>query len=255
MLYLKHDFYSNFNSGIESGDNDFITDMIVNELSEIIVYQRKDMLDLLEKVQLKLNDKVSDEKIINIIIDNVSTNQKLVKGLAYLIAQNNQTSKQSKVVKGKDGKERVMRIDAKPASINQIDMVASGIIGLGDSFKYKPQLKKEFKIRLLRLIETKSNAVGDREIKIKDNKNGKYWLLGLLVIGAGVGVYFYLKNKKKIAAEGMEIKPIETPAPTPIAEPIQVAPEVPVVPPVAPVVAVTPEVPISTPPPIMGNNI
>jgi len=254
MLYLKHDFYSNFNSGIESGDNDFITDMIVNELSEVIVYQRKDMLDLLEKVQLKLNEKVSDEKIINIIIDNISTNQKLVKGLAYLIAQNNQSSKQSKVVKGKDGKERVVKIDAKPASINQIDMVASGIIGLGDSFKYKPQLKKEFKIRLLRLIETKSNAVGDREIKIKDNKNGKYWLLGILVIGAGIGVYFYLKNKKKIAAEGMEIKPIETPTPTPIVEPVQVAPEVPAVPqPTIPVAAT--EIPISTPPPVMGNNI
>jgi hypothetical protein len=41
MLYLDHDFYSNFNSGIESGDTDLITDMICNETSELIVYKIK----------------------------------------------------------------------------------------------------------------------------------------------------------------------------------------------------------------------
>lgn len=214
MLYLEHDFYSNFNSGIMSGDNDFITDMIVNELSEIIVYKRKSIIDLLEKVQLKLNDNVSDEKIINTIIDNLSKNTKLVKGLAFLIAQNNQSSKKTKIVKGADGKERTIKIGEKPATVDQIDMVASGIVGLGDSFIYKPQLKKEFKLRLIKLIETKSKAVGDRTVRIKDSKSGGYWLLAILVVGAGIGIYFYLKNKKKIAAEGLAVDgvgSVETP--------------------------------------------
>ena len=55
MLYLNHDFYSNFNSGIQSGDNDFITDMIVNELSELIVYNHDSLLDLMNNVGISVN--------------------------------------------------------------------------------------------------------------------------------------------------------------------------------------------------------
>ena len=46
MLYLKHDFYSNFNSGVEAGDNDLITDLLVNEISELLVYREEKLLDL-----------------------------------------------------------------------------------------------------------------------------------------------------------------------------------------------------------------
>jgi len=228
MLYLEHDFYSNFNSGVEAGDNNHITDMVVNEFSELVVYQDDELIELLNKIGIKVSEKISDEKLIDIILKNLQKNVKLVKGLAFLIAKNNDSSKTVKIVKGRDGVKRRVKGEEKQATKHQIDMVASGIIGLSDSFQYKPQLQKEFKIKLMRTVKTKNKAVGERENKHESNSNAGYWLLAILVVGAGVGYYFYSKNKKKLAADGMlvdgdlnkpEIKPevpetpaVETPA-------------------------------------------
>lgn len=252
MLYLKHDFYSNFNSGINSGDNELLSDMLVNELSEIIVYRNPDLLALLKRAGISTSKKVSDEKLVDIIIKNISDNETLVKGLAFLISQNNKSNDIVKEVEGKDGKKRRVAQGTRAATIPEIDMVASGLVGISDSFKYKPQLKKEFKISLMKVIKTKSKAVGDRERKIDENQNGKYWFMAFLVVGLGVGAYFYIKHKKKVAAEGALIDG-GTP---PVVEPPVVEPPVaPVVePPVAPVVEppVTPMVgtpPVETPQP------
>jgi len=239
MLYLDHDFYSNFNASISSGDNELISDMLVNEMSELIVYKTEKILDLLNRVGIKTNENASDEKIVDNIISNMSNNVKLNKGLAFLIAESNDATKTKKIVKGKDGKEREMTRRSKGATIKEIDSISSGIVGIGDSFKYKPQLQKEFKIKLMKLIETKSNAVGERDRKQTENNNGKYWLLAILVVGAGVGIYFYLKNKKKMAEGGA----LEGVAPTVDAAPTVQAPIVeaaPTVEAIAPIVEVAP---------------
>jgi hypothetical protein len=222
MLYLDHDFYSNFNSGINSGDNELISDMVVNELSELIVYKTKKVIDLLNHIGIKTNEKASDEKIVDNIITNLSTNEKLNKGLAFLIAENNDATKTKQIIKGKDGKEKEVRRRTKGATVREIDSIASGIMGIGASFTHKPQLQKEFKISLMKKIETKSTAVGERDRKHTNNTNGKYWLLAILVVGASIGIYFYLKNKKKKASEGMLVDGVE---PTPeVVAPSEVAP-------------------------------
>lgn len=236
MLYLDHDFYSNFSSGISSGDNDFITDMIVNEASELIVYKTDKVIDLLNTVGIKTNDNVSDEKIVDNIVQNLSSNVKLNKGLAFLIAENNDASKTKTEVRGADGKVRESRRKSRGATMKEIDSIASGIMGIGDSFTHKPQLQKEFKLKLMKVIDTKSKAVGERDREQTTNKNGKYWLLAIVVIGAGVGLYFYLKHKKKIAQEGMVIEGAESSV---IVPPSDVAPVV-----TEPIVPPTPEVPI-----------
>jgi hypothetical protein len=217
--------------------------MIVNEASELIVYKTEKVLDLLNRVGIKTNEKASDEKIVDSIINNMSTNAKLNKGLAFLIAENNDATKTKKIVKGKDGKERELTRRSKGATVKEIDSIASGIVGIGDSFKYKPQLQKEFKINLMKLIDTKSNAVGERDRKQTESGNGKYWLLAILVVGAGVGIYFYLKNKKKLAEGGAleGVEPTVEATPTveaPIVEPI---PTVEAIPPTVEV-APTPEI-------------
>lgn len=224
MLYLDHDFYSNFNSGVSSGDNELLSDMIANEISELIVYKSDALYSLFKKVGIKLSEKASDEKIVDTILDNLQKNVKLVKGLAFLIAENNQASKAVKVVVGKDGNERRLPNNPRAAKVSEIDMVASGIQGIADSFKYKPQLKKEFKLKLMRTIKTKSEAVGDRKRKHTSSKNGKYWLYAFLIIGASVGAYFYLKHRKKTAAKGMEVGG-ETPSPK-VVEPVAPTPPV-----------------------------
>jgi len=236
MLYLEHDFYRNFSGGVNSGDNELVTDIIVNEISELIVYKTPELIDLLNTVGIRTKEKASDEKLVDAIINNLSKNVKLSKGLAYLIATNNDSKGVVKVVKGKDGQERRIRKNTKQVKISDIDMIASGIVGLGDSFIYKPQLKKEFKIKLMNTIKTKSKAVGDRTRKHDSNKNGKYWLLAFLVVGASVGLYFIIKHRKKVAAEGIDTTPVETkvepqvvetppPTPEPIATPpVEAAP-------------------------------
>ncbi len=215
MLYLDHDFFSNFNSGVESGDNGLVSDIIVNEISEIIVNKTADVIDLLNKVGIKVKDNASDEFIVDSIINNMSTNVKLNKGLAFLVAQNNDASKTPLYKIDKDGKKVQVENKSKNATIRQIDSVASGIIGLGDSFTYKPELKKEFKQNLMSVIKTKSKAVGERKRQHKNNSNTKYWLLAFVVVGAGIGIYLYIKSKNKLEEGGL--LPDGSVAPTPSA--------------------------------------
>ena len=247
MLYLNHDFYSNFNSGVESGDNDLITDLLVNEISELLVYREEKLLSLLNSVEIETSEKATDEKIVDNILNNIPENIKLCKGLAFLIAENNKVAAPSKMIVEKDGKKK--RVPTKKsATVKDIDAIASGIIGIGDSFEHKPQLKKELKLKLMKVIDTKSKAVGDRTRKHTSNQNGKYVLLGILVVLAGVGVYFYLKHKKKVAAEGMDTgspEPIIVPPPAPEVPPTPVpTPEV-VAPAPGPEVAPVVETPVA----------
>lgn len=227
MLYLNHDFYSNFNSGVNSGDNELVSDMIVNELSELIIYKNSELFDTFKKAGIKINEKASDEKIVDVIINNISKNINLTKRLAFLIASNNNHRKTLKTVTGKDGNKREVTTKERTANRSEIYMIESGIMGIGDSFTYKPQLKKEFKLKMMKVIKTKSKAVGDRERKHTESNNGKYWLLAFLVVGAGVGAYFYLKHRKKVAAEGLLVDGVEVdnilptpppPVPTPPVE-------------------------------------
>lgn len=241
MLYLKHDFYSNFNSGVSSGDNELLSDMVSNELSDLIVYRRSEVIGLLDKLSIKTSKKISDEKLVDIILNKITDTPKLSKGLAFLMSENNQANEKVRVVKGSDGVERKVAENVRAATRSEVDMVASGIVGIGDSFTYKPQLKKEFKISLMQNIRTKTKAVGDREVRIEENKNGKYWLLAFVIIGAGVGTYFYLKHRKKMAAkgllvEGAEAPSIDTPIVEPVVEPIVQTPTPPIAQPQTPVV-------------------
>jgi LPXTG-motif cell wall-anchored protein len=157
--------------------------------------------------------------------------------LAFLIAENNDASKTKTLIKGADGKTRDSRRKSKGATTNEIDKITSGIMGIGDSFKHKPQLKKEFKLKLMKVIDTKSKAVGERDRKQTSNKNGKYILLGVVVVLAGVGLYFYLKNKKKMASEGMQVDGVDPAT-------IEATPDVVVPPVVEPTPPITPEAPI-----------
>lgn len=190
MLYLKHDFYSNFSSSIDAGDNDLITDLIVNETTELVIYKRDDLLSLLKLTGIDLKPTVTDEKIIDSIVNAIPENEKLAKGLAFMIYENNTENE-----RGDKG------VPKNSVTTKKIEMIASGIIGIGDSFQYKPQLKKNFKNELLNKIEVKAKAVGDRKIKIRNSNNGIYWFLGIAVVVTAVGIYLFNKYKDKLIIE------------------------------------------------------
>jgi len=199
MIFLKHDFYSNFSSSVDAGDNNSIIDMLTNEISELIVYKREELIDFLDTVGVEVKPQFSDEKIINKILGGFPKNIKLTKGLAFLIYQNNPEQAVDKNVS-----------NDKATTFSKMDMIASGIMGIGDSFEYHPQLKKEFKNDLLNKIESKAKAVGDRKIKIRENTNVKYWFWGTVIVLATVAAVLFVKYKNTLLVEG---KPVIEPTP------------------------------------------
>ena len=208
MLFLKHDFYSNFSSSVNAGDNNSIIDMITNETSELIVYKRDELIEFINSVGVEAKENQSDEKIIDKILVGFPKNTKLIKGMAFLIYQNN--------LQQTEGRDISITKD-RAATFRQIDMVASGITGIGDSFEYHPQLRKEFKNILLNKIETKAKIVGDRKIKIRENANSKYIFWGAVILIITVGVIVFVKYKDKLivksdAKPDVPITP-EVPAP------------------------------------------
>ena len=89
MMFLEHDFYSNFSQSLQSGDRKLINDIIADELSELIVHDYDKVFDLLEKVGVRVNQRISDEQLADLLISEMKTNKKLVKGVAFLISENN----------------------------------------------------------------------------------------------------------------------------------------------------------------------
>ena len=64
MQYLSHDFFSNFEGGVNSGDVEFTIDLWVNELSDILVSKPQKIVDLLNKVGVSAKITETDEELI-----------------------------------------------------------------------------------------------------------------------------------------------------------------------------------------------
>jgi hypothetical protein len=89
MIYLENDFYSNFSSIVESNDDKTMRTMLVDQISNLIAYRKKDLVNLFNKIGLKVSNKPTNKELSDIISKNIKTNKKLQVGLAYLIAENN----------------------------------------------------------------------------------------------------------------------------------------------------------------------
>jgi hypothetical protein len=74
---------------VESGDEEFSTTILVNELSDLITYNYSSLIELFEKVGVKVNTKESDEGLTEKIIKNIPENKKLLHGIAFLIVEAN----------------------------------------------------------------------------------------------------------------------------------------------------------------------
>jgi len=193
MIYLKHDFYSNFTDGVKSGDTDLIRDMVINEISDIIVYKPEKVIELLNTVGVKTPVNTSDERMVKNITANLNDNRKLVKGIAFLIADNNGIVKEQKNPRKSHN------------WIRSVDKITEGVETIGFNFNTKARAKVEFEQELMDAIKTKSDSLGDRKRRHTDN-SGKNFLIFLLIIGAGIGIYFFIKHRRKVAAKEMGIE-------------------------------------------------
>lgn len=89
MIYLENDFYSNFNSMVESNDDVSMKDMFVDQISNLIAYKKDDLVSLFNKIGIKVSKKPTNKELSNLIANNFKSNKKLQIGLAYLIAEDN----------------------------------------------------------------------------------------------------------------------------------------------------------------------
>lgn len=89
MIYLENDFYSNFNSMVESNDDLALKSMFVDQISNIIAFKKAELISLFDKINIKVSKNPTNKELSNIIATNLKTNKKLQIGLAYLIAENN----------------------------------------------------------------------------------------------------------------------------------------------------------------------
>ena len=89
MIYLENDFYSNFNSMVDSNDDLALKSMFIDQISNLIAYKKAELINLFGKIGIKVSKKPTNKELSNIIATNLKGNKKLQIGLAYLIAENN----------------------------------------------------------------------------------------------------------------------------------------------------------------------
>lgn len=237
MIFLNHNFYSNFSGSLKSGDVSVTSDILVNELSDFIVYDTKKIVDAMNKAGVKVSESDADEEITDAFIANVSTNPKLSKAIAFIIAESNEL-----INTGKGDKTEWKKV---------IDNISSGVDSVSKGISSN---KIAFKDDLMQNIKTKAESKGDykRTIFTKDkstSKGVKIIFIGLGVIALGLFVISRIqKNQLKMENGGAIIPNIPT-APTSTLPPIN---------PTAPEIAVPSNVqPIQTPTPTATpmNNV
>ncbi len=227
MIYLHHDLYSNFSSSLKSGDLELSTDILVNEISDFIVFDTKNIVQALNKAGIKSSEDETDEELVDSIIENISTNKKLAKTLAFIIANANEL-----INNGKGNKESWAKI---------IDTIAEGITAIGNKMETN---KIAFKEDILQHIITKAESKGDykRIIFTKDKSSNIGWyILGGTALFLTI-VYFISKYQQRNLgtptapiiptpdaalnqmANGGAMSPITPPIQTPIASMAPVSP-------------------------------
>lgn len=194
MQYRHHDFVSNFDSSVNVGDKNYTMDLFANELSDMVVYETPSLVSTLNKVGLDINEQMSDEEIVDKIIEGSSKDEKIVKSVAYAIAESNGVLKDEKKTK-----DQVIKI---------IKSIAVGLTPVSKEISGSSEKKEEAKKKIMTQIESKAARKGDYKRKIWKNGIGGSkgdGLKAILVI-AVVSVISYLVYKHFI----------KTPTPAPI---------------------------------------
>lgn len=194
MIYIEQDFYSNFTSAVKSNDDSSVQNMLSDEISRLIS-SRKDLLDLLKKININYSEQPTNEELSNIIVSNIISDNKLRVGIAYLISKNNGLLfKEKQERENKDNKTDKKTDTVVLISTNIGTFVQSNKDNL-NSFKEDLILKSNNKSPNYSKLSLDKKEELSKLDKPKSTKKNKTWLwvtLGLIVIGGGV----YLAYKK-----------------------------------------------------------
>jgi hypothetical protein len=89
MIYVENDFYSNFNGAVKADDDTVVQSMMVDQISNLIAKRRGEVIQLFQKIGIKLSQNPSNEEISDRLVRSLKSSKKLQVGLAYLIAKDN----------------------------------------------------------------------------------------------------------------------------------------------------------------------
>lgn len=181
-MFLEHDFYSNFSQSLQSGDARLTNDIIADELSELIVHDYEKVFDLLSKVGINVSKKISDEQLVNILLEKIKTNEKLVRGLSFLISEKNGLINSN--TDDKSGKKYV-------------DYVNKNLSSSFDKILKNDNETKKFRTELMNRIKSKDSKVAERRRNVETPS--KFWRNTIIIAGVSVAVYLVWKNWGKIS--------------------------------------------------------
>jgi len=202
MIFLKHNFFSNFTQSVHAGDSEMMTDIVINELSNLLVYHKDKVIDLYGKVKIPIKANATNQVIAEKLVANLPKNIMLTKGLAFLIGETNdsviakkQESKDNKSKKKSDDKIKSVELSANWKE--NVGKIQEGIDGIARNLKEKPQTQILFKDKLINSINIKLKSLGKEEESIAYKKTDNTFIILLTLLGIVVAIYF-IGNQKTI---------------------------------------------------------
>ena len=215
MIYLENDFYSNFNSMVESNDDVSLKSMFTDQISNLIAFKKDELISLFGKIGIKVSKKPTNKELSNIIATNIKGNKKLQIGLAYLIAEDNNILQQEmkKSRPNDDGLDSFDGTDAtdvktKPAkpkksidwgkSADAVTSIAGSISVLADTLtqtktgQFADDLNGQSNVKSPEEIAKEEESKKLEEAKKKRRRRNI--IIGVVVIALGVTAFIGYKK-------------------------------------------------------------
>lgn len=191
MIWVQHDFYSNFIQGTNSKNIELGLDIFRSEISDLLTYKSDGLYELFDKLKIKYKKKSSYEELLDIILIEMKANDKFIRGLSFLIGDSN----------------NVIKNYPKVSWEKLLDKITLGIKKINKYFIDNPKKEILFKRRTIDMIGLKSSVTGNDSRELNKKDNTVLWILGIAAIGvAGYFIYRYFDNKKqaRLRAESLQ---------------------------------------------------
>lgn len=190
MIWVQHDLYRNFLKSFNSGDINLSLDIFRSELSDLLTHKPNDFFMLLDKVGIKYKKKYSYEELLDIVLREMKVNEKFVRGLAFIIGENNKVNKKN----------------PKISWVKLLDTIKRGIEQIAVYFEKNPRAEKLFRKKALDMVELKSSVTGDDNRDLNKKDYTLHWIIGIAVVGfVGYLVYRHFKkiDETRLRAESL----------------------------------------------------
>jgi hypothetical protein len=191
MIWVQHDFYSNFIQGTNSKNIELGLDIFRSEISDLLTYKSDGLYGLFDKLKIKYKKKSSYEELLDIILREMKVNEKFIRGLSFLIGESN----------------NVIKNNPKISWDKLLDKITIGIKKINKYFIDNPRKEMLFKRRTIDMIGLKSSITGNDSRELNKKDNTVLWIFGIVAVGiAGYLVYRYFDNKKqaRLRAESLQ---------------------------------------------------